>query len=152
MFDRARFDQICFDGAAAIFGAASLSGAGTVAAAARRTRTAAASPSGQGTLAATAQLAVVTAEASLAGVATLATAGKRTRTTALALAVAGTIASAAVAFVLSTALLAAQQKRRRLPYVEVRLRDLEQGVKRLFWTRLYDGSTPWRTPTGHNGP
>jgi hypothetical protein len=43
---------------------------------------------------------------------------------------------------LSATLLAAQKKADRLPYVEAEVRDYEQGIKRLTWTRLYEGSEP----------
>jgi len=43
---------------------------------------------------------------------------------------------------LSATLLAAQKKVHRLPYVEAEVRDYEQGIKRLTWTRLYEGSEP----------
>jgi hypothetical protein len=43
---------------------------------------------------------------------------------------------------LSSTLLAAQKKADRLPYVEARVYDYEAGIKRLTWTRLYEGSEP----------
>jgi len=43
---------------------------------------------------------------------------------------------------LSSTLIAAQKKADRLPYVEARVYDYEQGIKRLSWTRLYEGSEP----------
>jgi len=43
---------------------------------------------------------------------------------------------------LSDTLLAAQKKADRLPYVEAKVYDFEQGIKRLHWTRLYEGSEP----------
>jgi hypothetical protein len=43
---------------------------------------------------------------------------------------------------LSDTLLSAQKKAHRLPYVEAEVRDYEQGIKRLTWTRLYTGSEP----------
>jgi len=43
---------------------------------------------------------------------------------------------------LSDTLLAAQKKTDRLPYVEARVYDYEAGIKRLSWTRLYEGSEP----------
>jgi hypothetical protein len=43
---------------------------------------------------------------------------------------------------LSATLEAAQKKADRLPYVEAKVYDFEQGVKRLSWTRLYDGGEP----------
>jgi hypothetical protein len=43
---------------------------------------------------------------------------------------------------LSTTLLATQKKPDRLPYVEAKVYDFDQGIKRLSWTRLYTGSEP----------
>ncbi len=43
---------------------------------------------------------------------------------------------------ISTTLLAAQKKADRLPYVEAKVYDFEQGIKRLSWTRLYQGTEP----------
>ena len=43
---------------------------------------------------------------------------------------------------LSSTLLAAQKKPDRLPYVEAKAYDLEQGIRRLTWTRLYTGTEP----------
>jgi hypothetical protein len=43
---------------------------------------------------------------------------------------------------LSTTLLAAQKKPRRTPYVEAKVYDYEAGIKRLSWTRVYEGSEP----------
>lgn len=43
---------------------------------------------------------------------------------------------------LSATLLAAQRKADRLPYIEAEVRDFEQGIKRLTWTRLYTGTEP----------
>ena len=43
---------------------------------------------------------------------------------------------------LSATLLAAQKKPHRLPYIEATVYDYEQGIKRLSWTRLYEGSEP----------
>jgi hypothetical protein len=43
---------------------------------------------------------------------------------------------------LSETLLAAQKKADRLPYVEAKVYDYEQGIKRLSWERLYTGSEP----------
>jgi len=44
--------------------------------------------------------------------------------------------------ILSATLLAAQKKPDRLPYVEAKVYDYEAGIKRLTWTRLYEGSEP----------
>ncbi len=41
---------------------------------------------------------------------------------------------------LSSTLLAAQKKPDRLPYVEAKVYDFAQGIKRLSWSRLYEGS------------
>jgi hypothetical protein len=41
---------------------------------------------------------------------------------------------------LSATLLAAQKKAHRFPYVEAKVYDYEQGIKRLTWARLYTGS------------
>jgi hypothetical protein len=43
---------------------------------------------------------------------------------------------------LSATLLAAQKKAHRLPYVEAEVYDYEVGIKRLSWTRVYEGSEP----------
>jgi len=43
---------------------------------------------------------------------------------------------------LSATLLIAQKKADRLPYIEAKVYDYEQGIKRLSWTRLYEGSEP----------
>jgi hypothetical protein len=43
---------------------------------------------------------------------------------------------------LSATLLAAQKKAHSLPYVEAKVYDYEAGIKRLSWTRLYQGSEP----------
>jgi len=43
---------------------------------------------------------------------------------------------------LSATLVAAQKKAHRLPYVEAKVYDYEAGIKRLTWTRVYEGSEP----------
>lgn len=43
---------------------------------------------------------------------------------------------------LSATLLAAQKKAGRIPYVEAKVYDYEAGIKRLSWTRVYEGSEP----------
>jgi hypothetical protein len=43
---------------------------------------------------------------------------------------------------LTSTLLAAQKKAHRLPYVEAKVYDYEAGIKRLSWTRVYEGSEP----------
>ena len=170
MFNRTAFNRTPFNRPARVIvtASAALSGAGTLAAVAKRTRSASAAPAGTGTLA-TASIRIRTAAAapagagtltttvivatvqlaaaSLAGAATLATIARSTRNVTTALAAAGTIAASAVAVDVTVALLAAQKACRRQPYVEVRINDLYQGVKRLSWTRLYTGTES----EGHHG-
>jgi hypothetical protein len=43
---------------------------------------------------------------------------------------------------LTPTLLAAQRSSARLPYIEAEVRDFEQGIARLSWTRLYTGTEP----------
>lgn len=43
---------------------------------------------------------------------------------------------------LSPTLLAAQKKAQRQPVVEAKVYDFEAGIKRLSWTRVYEGSEP----------
>jgi hypothetical protein len=43
---------------------------------------------------------------------------------------------------LTATLLAAQKKAHRLPYVEAKVYDYEAGIKRLSWTRVYEGTEP----------
>jgi len=43
---------------------------------------------------------------------------------------------------LSATLEASQKKPDRLPYVEAKVYDFDQGIKRLSWERLYEGSEP----------
>jgi hypothetical protein len=43
---------------------------------------------------------------------------------------------------LTPTLLAAQEKPDKLPYVEAKVYQLDQGIRRLQWTRLYQGSEP----------
>ena len=43
---------------------------------------------------------------------------------------------------LSATLLAAQKKASHIPFVEAKVYDYEQGIKRLSWDRLYEGSEP----------
>jgi len=55
----------------------------------------------------------------------------------------GTLAASAIVYIgISPTLLAAQKKPHRLPYVEAKVYDYEAGIKRLSWTRLYEGSEP----------
>jgi hypothetical protein len=43
---------------------------------------------------------------------------------------------------LTETLLAAQKKADKLPYIEAKVYELDQGIRRLEWTRLYQGSEP----------
>ncbi len=43
---------------------------------------------------------------------------------------------------LTETLLAAQKKADRLPYIEAKVYEVDQGIRRLQWTRLYEGSEP----------
>jgi len=43
---------------------------------------------------------------------------------------------------LTATLLASQKKAHSLPYVEAKVYDYEAGIKRLSWTRVYEGSEP----------
>ncbi|GAG38547.1 unnamed protein product, partial [marine sediment metagenome] len=105
----------------AIYGSATLSGTGTLAAKGAALRPGAATLAGTGTLAAVASC-IRLAAATLQGTGSLTAAGTLTGLTAT--------------------LLAAQKKAHRLPYVEAKAYDYEQGIKRLSWTRLYTGSEP----------
>jgi len=105
----------------AVYGAATLSGTGSLAALGSYLHSAAATLAGTGTLAAVASC-IRLAAAILQGIGSLAAAGVLTGLTAT--------------------LLAAQKKAHRLPYVEAKVYDYEQGIKRLTWTRLYEGSEP----------
>jgi hypothetical protein len=141
--------------------AATLSGAGTLAAAARRIRSATATMSGTGSLAAAARR-IRSATATMSGTGTLAAVGRVTRRGKATMAGTGTLAAAgtilgamvygaatlsgtgslavlATVYHISPTLLAAQKSPHRLPYVEAKVYDYEQGIKRLTWTRLYEG-------------
>jgi hypothetical protein len=148
---------------AAIYASATLSGTGALAAAALVTRRAAATMTGEGALAAAAKR-TRSASATMSGAGALAGAGKITRratatmagTGSLAaagtlisvgilyasatLSGIGTLAAAAVFYGMTSHLRAAQRNPHRKPYVEARVYDYEQGIKRLTWTRLYTGS------------
>jgi hypothetical protein len=52
----------------------------------------------------------------------------------------GTLIVSAIVYHITPTLLAAQRSPRRQPYVEAKVYDYEQGIKRLTWTRLYTGS------------
>jgi hypothetical protein len=144
---------------AAITGSATLSGTGALAAAGKVTRTGKAAMSGAGTLAAAARR-IRSAKATASGIGTLAAVGRLTRrgsatmtgagllsaSPRLILAARATMAGVGTLSVIGTisgltaTLLAAQRSPHRIPYVEAKVYDYEQGIKRLTWTRLYDGS------------
>jgi len=122
-------------------GKAALAGAGSLAASGRRIRAAAATLSGRGSLTASAII-VLFGKATLSGVGTLSAQAIRIVTGIATLAGIGLLSAAARVFGLLAALQAAQKKADRLPYVEAKIYDFEQGIKRLSWTRLYEGSEP----------
>ncbi len=128
--------------AVAIFaGKAALSGAGSLAASARSILASAATLSGEGSLAVSAII-VLFGKATLSGLGTLSAQGIRIANGIATLAGAGLLSAAAKVFGLLATLQAAQKKPDRLPYVEAKVYDFEQGIKRLSWTRLYTGSEP----------
>jgi len=128
-----------------------LAGTGSLSAQGGVFKLGAASLSGVGNLTASA-VAILAAKATLAGTGTLTAVASCIRSAAATLSGEGSLSAAGTLADLAAALLAAQKKAHRLPYVEAKVYDYEQGIKRLSWSRLYDGSTPWRTPTGHNDP
>jgi hypothetical protein len=145
--------------------AASLSGAGSLAASAFVTRAATAALSGTGALAAAAvviRLASVTfsgtgmltavgtvIEGAICGSATLSGTGALSVKAVYIVIAKVTLSGEGILSVsailyggLSPTLLVAQKSPHRLPYVEAKVYDYEQGIKRLTWTRLYEGSEP----------
>jgi len=135
----------------AIYGSATLSGAGSLTASAVAILIGQATLAGEGSLSAQGKC-TLTATATLSGTGALSAQGKCTFTATATLSGVGSLSAAGQTFGLEASLLAAQKKAHRLPYVEAKVYDYEQGIKRLSWSRLYDGSTPWRTPTGYNDP
>jgi hypothetical protein len=105
-------------------GSATMSGEGSLAAAAHITRAGTATMAGAGSLSAAAT--VITA-----GVY-----GKATFSGTGSLAVSGSF------YGMTSSLRAAQRSPHRKPYLEARVYDYEQGIKRLTWTRLYTGEEP----------
>jgi hypothetical protein len=145
--------------------AATLSGAGTLAAKGAYLRKAAATMSGTGSLAAAGTVisGATTASATMSGEGSLAAAAHITRAGTAAMAGAGSLSAAAIVITagiygkatfsgtgtlaakgsfygMTSSLRAAQRSPHRKPYLEARVYDYEQGIKRLTWTRLYDGS------------
>jgi len=107
------------------YGSATMAGTGSLAALGRLTLAGKATLSGEGSLAA---IGTVTTGGTLYGSATFSGTGS--------------LAALATVYFISATLLAAQKNPRRQPYVEAKVYDYEQGIKRLTWTRLYDGSEP----------
>jgi hypothetical protein len=124
--------------------AATLSGTGALVATSIVIRLASATLSGTGTLAAAGTIeGVIYGSAILSGTGTLAAKAVYIVIARATMAGAGTLsASATVYGGLSPTLLAAQKSPHRLPYIEAKVYDYEQGIKRLTWTRLYEGSEP----------
>jgi hypothetical protein len=123
-------------------GAATLSGVGTLAAAGKVTRRGSATMSGTGALAATGKV-TRRGAATLSGTGSLSAAGTILGAMVYGSATisgTGSLAVLATVYHISPTLLAAQKSPHRLPYVEAKVYDYEQGIKRLTWTRLYDGS------------
>jgi len=125
--------------------AATLSGEGTLAAAAHITRGASATMAGAGSLTALGRLtlggkATLLGEGALAAIGTVTTGGVHYGSGTMS--GIGTMAASATVYFLTPTLAAAQKKPHRLPYVEAKVYDYEQGIKRLTWTRLYDGTEP----------
>jgi len=125
--------------AATLAGKATLSGTGSLAALGRSILAGAAALSGQGSLTASAMI-VLFGKATLSGTGALSAQGIRIVTGIATLAGVGFLSAAAKVFGLMATLQAAQKKPDRLPYVEARVYDFEQGIKRLSWTRLYEGT------------
>jgi hypothetical protein len=128
---------------APIYASATLSGTGALAAAALVTRRAGATMSGEGALAAAGRV-TRRAAATMAGAGSLSAAASVTTPGELyasaTLSGIGTLTAAAVFYGMTSHLRAAQRNPHRKPYLEARVYDYEQGIKRLTWTRLYDGS------------
>jgi hypothetical protein len=103
-------------------GSATMSGEGSLAAAAHITRGATATMAGAGSLSAAATIIAggIFAKATFSGT--------------------GTLAAKGSFYGMTSSLRAAQRSPHRKPYLEARVYDYEQGIKRLTWTRLYDGS------------
>jgi hypothetical protein len=144
--------------------AATLSGAGTLAAKGAYLRKAAATMSGTGSLAAAGTVisGATTASATMSGEGSLAAAAHITRAGTATMAGAGSLSAAATVITagvygkatfsgtgslsaagsfygMTSSLRAAQRSPHRKPYLEARVYDYEQGIKRLTWTRLYQG-------------
>jgi hypothetical protein len=129
---------------AAVYGSATLSGTGSLAASPRLILAATATMSGAGALSARAVYTVI-ATVTLSGEGTLTaagTVGPGILYGAATLSGSGSLYASATTYRASPTLLAAQKNARRTPYVEAKVYDHQQGIKRLSWTRLYTGSEP----------
>jgi hypothetical protein len=130
------------EGGATHYASATMSGTGTLAAKGGATRPASATMSGTGSLAATSQV-THKGSATMSGTGSLSAAGTILGAMVYGSATmsgTGTLHASATVYLISPTLLAAQRSPHRLPYVEAKVYDYEQGIKRLTWTRLYDGS------------
>jgi hypothetical protein len=126
---------------AILIGQATLSGQGSLSAQGKCTFVATATFSGQGSLSASATI-VLFATAQFSGTGTLSAHGVCIVTASATLSGVGSLAAAGQIFGFLASLYAAQKKPHRLPYVEAKVYDYEQGIKRLSWTRLYEGEEP----------
>jgi len=130
--------------------AATMSGTGGLAGAARRLRSGKATMAGTGSLAAIGTKVtgeVKTGSATSSGGGALAAIGTKigageVKTASATFSGTGSLAAIGQAYPITPTLLAAQKHPHRQPYVEAKLYDYEQGIKRLTWTRLYTGSEP----------
>jgi len=120
---------------------ATFSGQGMLATLGRRILAGTAALSGQGTLTTSASIFLL-AKATISGTGALSAQGIRIVAGIAALAGLGLLSAAAKVFGLMATLSAAQKKADRLPYVEATINDFEQGIKRLSWARLYEGTEP----------
>lgn len=122
-------------------GTATMSGTGSLAAKGAYLRIATATMSGTGSLSAKAVY-IVIAKATMSGTGTLSAAATIVAGIVYASATlsgTGTLIVSATVYTITPTLLAAQKSPRRQPYVEAKVYDYEQGIKRLTWTRLYEG-------------
>jgi len=123
--------------------AATLSGTGSLSAAAVVIRGAGATAAGTGELAAAATVvaAAITGSATLSGEGTLSARAVYIVIAKATFSGTGSLSAKGTTGITAT-LLAAQKKPHRLPYVEAKVYDYQAGIKRLSWTRLYEGEEP----------
>jgi hypothetical protein len=124
-----------------LIGQATLTGEGSLSAQGKCTFVATAMLSGQGSLSVSATI-VVFATVQFSGTGTLTASGVCIVIASATLSGVGYLTAAGQIVGLLESLIAAQKKPDRLPYVEAKVYDYEQGIKRLSWTRLYEGSEP----------